>query len=381
MRLGPRRMPRPGVKATLVQDLDQPGPEPDAAFESLRQRVSQLEALAAQHAVAEAKLARLASFPEQNPNAVIETDVAGRVTYLNPVAQAQFPELWTQGFSHPILRGVAAIVAGFEASGHPYVAREIDVGVAAYEQKICYTREGNAVRVRVYAHDITRRKRAEEAIQTLAKRVVFAQEEERQRVSRELHDEAGQALTALKLSLELIMAELPSGTEALRRNLAEAVALADSARERIRSLARGLRPPALDTLGLNLTLEAFCRDFSKRTQLAVRYEGTDVAGLSDAMTICLYRVLQEALTNVVKHAQATEVEVRLQRDDGEVRLLVTDNGRGFDHQPGRSLPQERIGIGMLGMVERLELFGGRLAVDSEPGRGVRLAAHLPLGAT
>ena len=365
----------------LVEHPDHHGPDLVAAYESLRQRVLQLEALAAEHAATEARLARLATFPEQNPNAVIETDDAGLVTYLNPVAQAQFPEMWTQGFSHPLLRGVAAIVAGFEAGGRPYVEREIDVGVAAYEQKICYAREGSTVSVRVYAHDITRRKRAEEAIQALAKRVVFAQEQERQRVSRELHDEAGQALTALKLSLELLMAELPAGTEALRQNLAEAVALADSARERIRSLARGLRPPALDTVGLNLTLEAFCRDFSKRTQLAVRYEGTEVGGLSDAMTICLYRVLQEALTNVAKHAQATEVEVRLQRDDGEVRLLVSDNGRGFDPPSGRSLSQERIGIGLLGMVERLELFGGRLQVASQPGRGVRLAAHLPLGAT
>jgi signal transduction histidine kinase len=99
------------------------------------------------------------------------------------------------------------------------------------------------------------------------------------------------------------------------------------------------------------------------------------------MTICLYRVLQEALTNVVKHAQATEVEVRLQRDDGEVRLLVSDNGRGFDPPSGRSPSQERIGIGLLGMIERLELFGGRLQVASQPGRGVCLVAYLPFGAT
>jgi signal transduction histidine kinase len=120
-------------------------------------------------------------------------------------------------------------------------------------------------------------KRAEEGIQQLAKQVVFAQEEERHRVSRELHDEAGQALTALKLGLTLIQNELPAEAEALRRKLTEAVALADVTTDRIRLLAHGLRPPALDTVGLNLTLEAFCRDFAKRTQMRIQYEGAEVS--------------------------------------------------------------------------------------------------------
>ncbi|MBI3824842.1 MAG: ATP-binding protein [Candidatus Rokubacteria bacterium] len=346
---------------------------------ALRRRIAELEALEARHQEAEAKLARLASFPEQNPNAVIETDAAGRVTYLNPVAQAQFPELWREGFAHPILRGVEAILAGFQSGERAYVAREIESGNAIYEEKICYTREDDVVRLRVYVHDITRRKLAEAAIQKLAKRVVFAQEAERHRISRELHDEAGQALTALKLSLELLMADLPSDTDVLRQNLHEAVALTDTTRERIRSLARGLRPPALDTLGLNLTLEAFCRDFARRTQLAVQYEGAEVEGLSDAMTIALYRVLQEALTNVVRHAQATGVEVRLVHDARTVQLIVADNGRGFDGSMESAVPGgELAGIGLQGIQERLELFGGRLEVASSPGRGTRLLVHLPL---
>src|SRR4029077_14291083 len=101
--------------------------------------------------------------------------------------------------------------------------------------------------------------------------LVHAHEEERQRVSRELHDEAGQALTALKLSLELIQREVPAEIKAVRSNLTEAIHLTESTKEQIRMLAHGLRPPALDTLGLNLTLESFCRDFSKRTQLPIAY--------------------------------------------------------------------------------------------------------------
>jgi len=344
----------------------------------LRQQVAQLETLATELQMAKGQLAWLATFPEQNPNPVIETDLSGQVTYLNPVAQAQFPELWTKGFSHPILKGLKSIVDAFESSSQSYVAREIDLGHAVYEQKICYTRQNEDVRVRVYVHDITRRKRAEEGIQKLARRLVFAQEEGRKRLSRELHDEAGQALTALKLSLELIRREAPAEAQSLRQNLEEAVALTESTKERIRLLARGLRPPALDTLGLNLTLEAFCHDFSKRAQLAVRYEGKDVSGLSDVVSICLYRTLQEALTNVVKHAEATEVDVRLEVEDHTVRLVVTDNGRGPAPESGKSFEEEPTGIGLLGMQERLELLGGWLEVNTEPGQGMRLVAHLPL---
>ena len=176
----------------------------------------------------------------------------------------------------------------------------------------------------------------------------------------------------------MIRRELPPEIEALRRDLDEAVALTESTKERIRLLARGLRPPALDTLGLNLTLEAFCRDFSKRTQLSVCYEGTEVSELSDVVSICLYRILQEALTNVVKHAQATAADVKLLLQDHTVSLVVTDNGRGPKPVSAGSGEERPAGIGLLGMQERLELLGGWLEVNSEPGQGLRLAAHLPL---
>jgi signal transduction histidine kinase len=347
------------------------------AVDALRERVTELETLAIRHRAAEAKLAWLATFPEQNPNLVIETDAAGRVTYLNPVAQATFPELWTAGFRHPLLRDLEALIAAFEGGGHPYVAREIDSGDTVFEQKICYTKQDTVVRIRVYASDITRRKRAEEAIQRLAKQLVFAQEEERHRVSRELHDEAGQALTALQLSLTLIQRELPPGAEAVRQNLVELVALADTTRERIRLLALNLRPPALDTLGLNLTLDAVCRDFSKRTDLAIRYDGVEVTDLPAAMTICLYRILQEALTNVARHADASRVDVQLGRDDRTVFLVVEDDGRGLENGPAATRDRGPT-LGLVGMRERLEMFGGWLEVDSAANVGTRLVARLPV---
>jgi signal transduction histidine kinase len=358
-----------GIKNQALEELD-----------TLRQEIARLQTMSAEYHATEAKLAQLVIFPERNPDILVETDVNGRVTYLNLVAQARFPEIWQQGFDHALLQGLAQIVQSMERSQQSYSADEINLSKASFERQICCSWEPDAVRIRIYAHDITRRKRAELAIHRLAKQVVYAQEEERRRLSRELHDEAGQALTALKLSLELLRADLPVDTEVLSRNLAEAIALTESTKERVRLLAHGLRPPALDTVGLNLTLEALCRDFSKRTRLVIHYLGYEAKELSDAMNICLYRVLQEALTNVVKHACAGQVDVCLSREAGCVRLMVTDDGRGIE-PAAQQLLEQRVGIGLLGMRERLELLGGWLDVESVPGQGLRLAANLPLSTT
>jgi signal transduction histidine kinase len=348
-------------------------------LDALRQELARLQAMSAEYQATEARLAQLAVFPEQNPDILVEIDTGGRVLYLNLIAQLRFPEIWQQGFDHPLLHGLHNIVRGMERDGQPYSVSEVGLSDAAFERQICLTQEHGSARIRIYAHDITQRKRAEVAIHRLAKQVVYAQEDERKRLSRELHDEAGQALTALKLRLELLRADLPMDTEMLRSNLAEAIALTESTKERVRLLAHDLRPPALDTVGLNLTLEALCRDISQRTPLRARYTGCEeVKDLSDAVNICLYRVLQEALTNVVKHAWAQTIDVRLVRDGATVTLSVADDGRGFTEPPARQPPEQQGGIGLLGMSERLELLGGSLHLHSSPGQGLRLTATLPL---
>ena len=256
------------------------------------------------------------------------------------------------------------------------------------------------------AREITERKRMEEALQNaheelvrrverrtaelamaneqlrrLARQIVSAQEEERQRLSRALHDEAGQALTALRISLELIQDDLPVEFDLLRQRIGDAAALTDATMEQIRLLARDLRPPALDAVGLNPTLEAFCRDFAKRTQLPIDYLGLGLPMLPEAVNMCLYRFLQEALTNVAKHACANQVCVALRYDAETVSLSVEDDGRGFDKQARLSVSGWPMGIGLLGMQERLESLGGRLEIESQPGQGTRLVAHLPAGGT
>ena len=216
-----------------------------------------------------------------------------------------------------------------------------------------------------------------ERLQVLSQRLIEAQETERRRVSRELHDEAGQSLTALKISLELMQADLLTESEKSHQGLQEAVTLANETMQRIRLLAQGLRPPELDVVGLNPTLEDYCRDFAEHTRLSIDYAGTALPALPDAVTICFYRVLQEALTNVAKHAHANHVWVALRCNADTLSLAVEDDGQGFDAQTAVSVSRQPQSIGLLGMRERLELLGGRLEIKSQPGQGTRLVAYAP----
>jgi PAS domain S-box-containing protein len=231
--------------------------------------------------------------------------------------------------------------------------------------------------------DITERKRAAEALREserrlreLGRQVVTAQEQERRRVSRELHDEAGQELMALKISLELLGKDLPEEAESLHQRIEGAVRLAEETMERIRLLAHDLRPPELEAVGLDPVLEDYCQEFGRRTRLAIRYQGTRLPALPDEVSICLYRVLQEALTNVLKHAQARKVRVGLGYDGEVITLSVMDDGQGFETSDAAGAAHPK-GIGILGMRERLELLGGDLEIRSRPGEGVHLKAWVP----
>ncbi|MFO7540472.1 MAG: GAF domain-containing sensor histidine kinase, partial [Chloroflexota bacterium] len=236
---------------------------------------------------------------------------------------------------------------------------------------------------------VVERNQAQEAIlrtkhwlRHLAGWVVNAQEEERQRVSRELHDEAGQALTALKISLELMGESLPAELTAVHTSLDDAIILTDQTMESIRLLAHNLRPPVLDRFGLDASLEGLCRDFADRIQLPIRYQGAELPSLPDATATTLYRFVQEALTNAAKHANASRIEVTLSHDPDKISLLVADDGQGF--QVDRSWPwldtntiPQINGMGLRGMVERLMLLGGQLDIDSTPDQGTRLTAVIP----
>ena len=212
----------------------------------------------------------------------------------------------------------------------------------------------------------------------LAQEVVKAQEEERQRLSYELHDEAGQTLTGLKFSLELLQGELPDPESEISVKLGEAVDLTITLTKHLRAMARDLRPPALDVTGLDSAIDDHCFEFAKRTGLEINYQGTEVDTLSEPAKIFLYRFVQEGLNNVAKHAQADRVEVILAVEAEHVELSIKDDGIGFNVDAINNQLLNRVDrIGLLGLQERLDLLGGSLQISSQPGQGTQLSAILP----
>ena len=203
-------------------------------------------------------------------------------------------------------------------------------------------------------------------------RVVGAQELERRRLARELHDETGQALTSILLALRSIE-EAPSDEE-MRSAVREVRDLVRSTLQDVRQLAVELRPKALDDFGLVAALERLTESFVEQTGIAVEFQTALPEGrLQAEAETALYRIVQESLTNIVKHARASRVSVVLTRKDDSVSVIVEDDGVGFE--PGRA---REGGLGLVGMRERVGLLGGRLTVESRPGAGTTFVAEVPL---
>ena len=210
----------------------------------------------------------------------------------------------------------------------------------------------------------------------MARRVVQAQEVERARIARELHDESGQSLTSLKISLDLIRSALPESLSDIRQSLADVLELTDKTMSNLRLLSHNLRPPGLDVYGLNAALAGLCQDFETHTHLTITYSGSDLPTLAELTALSLYRFAQEAITNAAKHADATEVQVTLTQDSDMITLQVADNGCGFS-PPELDEEVSMKGVGLVGMVERLEMVNGRLQIESSVEQGSVITAVVP----
>jgi PAS domain S-box-containing protein len=236
-------------------------------------------------------------------------------------------------------------------------------------------------RVACVLEDITERKRAERELQRslaqlrkLAARLETVREEERTRAAREIHDELGQALTAIKLDLTALLRDLPpdQGPAAQRRQ--SILKLLDEAMRSTRKIATELRPAVLDDLGLAAAVEWAAEDFQVRTgiQCQVSLPEVDISVDSERAT-ALFRILQESLTNVARHSNATKVNVRLEKRNGGFLLEVHDNGRGID----QNLLSTTNSLGILGMRERALLLGGEFTIGGAPGEGTTVRVRIP----
>jgi signal transduction histidine kinase len=212
--------------------------------------------------------------------------------------------------------------------------------------------------------------RARADLQELSAKLLRAQENERRTLARELHDEIGQSLSAILMEAEsaACAGDLPEA----RDHLLSVRQLAEKSVNEVRDLALLLRPSMLDDFGLVPALNWHARETGKRTGLNVVLTADEAADdLPDEHKTCIYRLVQEAIHNSTRHANANNIEVELRRETGRVRFSVRDDGDGFD-------PRVVRGLGLLGMEERVRRLGGRLAIDSHPGRGTSIFAELPV---
>lgn len=211
----------------------------------------------------------------------------------------------------------------------------------------------------------------QQRLRELSQRVLTAQEEERQRIARELHDDPAQSLTALLVLLKMLH-DRQQPTDG--RTLQELIDLTTATLESIRAIAQELRPPVLDDFGLAAALEGLAAQYWQRFGLPVHvYVRGQRQRLSPEIELALYRIAQEALTNVAKHADATHATIDLQFREGTVSLRIEDDGRGFEPREGLGR-----GLGLFGMRERAELVHGTFALESEPGHGTRITVAVPL---
>ena len=213
-------------------------------------------------------------------------------------------------------------------------------------------------------------------LQHLSTRLIGAQEEERRHIARELHDEVGQALTAVQVELALAERRLEAGGQAPGL-LKDAETITHGALQTVRDCSQLLHPALLDDLGLAAAIEWQARTFEARHGIRVDVQQDGMTQrLPRAVELAAYRIVQESLTNVAKHSRATACSVRLRRHDGDLELAVEDDGRGFE--PSELDPLQR-GLGLLGMRERVALLRGRVALESSTGEGTRVEVRLPVG--
>jgi len=232
---------------------------------------------------------------------------------------------------------------------------------------------------RHYSELLAQSDRLQEQLRRLSRQVLSAQEEERKMISRELHDVIAQTLTGINVRLAALAKEASSNTKGLDRNIARTQRLVEKSVNIVHRFARELRPAVLDDLGLIPALHAYMRSFSKRTGIRTSLIAfAAVETLDTAKRTVLFRVAQEALTNVARHAQAAQVETSIRQLPGCVCMKIKDDGRSFQIErvlEGKGSKR----LGLLGMRERLEMVGGQFLVESSPGKGTTIEARIPFG--
>jgi PAS domain S-box-containing protein len=279
-----------------------------------------------------------------------------RTTFINSIVECT-PESPNTQISYRLLRPDGSVL-WLERAGHAF-----------------FDEQGRMVRMVGMVADITERKLAEEVLFIVSQKLIEAQEEERTRIARELHDDVGQRLSLLAVHLDRLKQSRPTSAAELGLQIGEVHEQVMDLASDVQALSHQLHSPKLDYLGLAAAAASFCRELSDRHSVKIEFHSENIPKeLPKEISLCLFRVLQEALQNAIKHSGSRQFQVSLRGGTNELELTVHDSGTGF--KPEVSIKGR--GLGLTSMKERLKLVGGKLSIDSKPQHGTTIQARVPL---
>ncbi len=369
-------------------------------LKQLRQRMANLEAADIERRRIEKSLSKYESnFQELVnllPQTIYEMDINGKFRFTNHHGfesfgynQADiekginFTQLFVPEDRERVEHNIKKILEGTEVEGHEYTALRKD---GSTFQALIYSspimQNNKAVGLRGVVIDITDRKKIEQELKdsrdqfrNLSAHLQSVREEERSYIAREIHDELGQTLTALKMDLIWINRHLTSEQQEISTKIQEMFSLIDQTIHTIRRIATDLRPGLLDDLGLSAAIEWYCEDFENRTGIHCHLElGNEDIILDQQRSIAIFRILQEALTNVARHAKATQVVVKIAIIDHNFMMEIRDNGIGITDEQVND-PQN---LGLVGLRERVYPWGGTIIIKGSPRQGTTVKVNIPL---
>jgi len=247
---------------------------------------------------------------------------------------------------------------------------------ARWEVRPWKTAEGAVGGILILAEDITRRKQMEEALSDMSRKLIESQEQERVRIARELHDDINQRLALVAIGLGQLRKRRKDLPSEVRGHVQELQQMTSDISSNVYALSHELYSLIPDSLGLARGMKSWCREFGGRRKMEINFKSHDLPRLPQEISLCLFRVLQEALHNAAKHSGVKRVEVQLAENSGEIHLIVSDSGKGFDVE---SAMRSR-GLGLTSMLERVRLVSGTIVIDSKPLAGTTIHARVPFGA-
>ncbi|MHB9073878.1 MAG: PAS domain-containing sensor histidine kinase [Desulfobaccales bacterium] len=343
---------------------------------------------------------RFASFMRYLPGIAFMRDIKGRYLYVNEtwekVRQRQpqsvvgkvFHEVWPAEKVAQFNEGDRRVLTrGEPVQNIEEISQDDGAHIWLVNKFPILDKDGKPIIIGAVGIDITRRRRAEEALWESEQRLRFltsqlltAQERERKRISMELHDELGQSLAVLKLQIRAIERGLDEGQKDLKVECRELLEYLDGVIDNVRRLSRDLSPAILEDLGLQSALKYLINGVSKHYTVSHSFEVEDLDQLftSDAQII-IYRIFQECLTNISKHADASQVSIAIRKKDDLVSIVLEDNGAGFDPRQTSARRVAGRGLGLAALNERARMLGGTLEIRSQPGTGTKVTCVIPIG--